>query len=148
MLTIQDLLVNTPPQVRQKSKKVRAEISSVKKVQSKDKSYLEFTLKGKAITDKVYYNLTIRIFTTRRGKSGDVAEYNSVGKFSPVWVRCTCPYFQFFVEWVLAQTENTDLRKITDNKPPNIRNPDRIPYVCKHLFKALPLAVEAAKGIP
>lgn len=149
MLTVQELLVNTPSEVIKKSRKVRADITSVKKVQRNGKTFLEFNMKGRAITDKVYYDLTILIYTARKkNKNPNVLEYEKPDKFSPVWVRCTCPYFMFYVEWVLAKEESTTLRRTTDNKPPNIKNPQRIPYVCKHLYRALPLALDVTKKIP
>lgn len=59
-----------------------------------------------------------------------------------------CPYFQFYLEYVLDRNGSTVLRKnVTDNKPPKIRNPEEIPYVCKHLYKALPMALAAAKKV-
>lgn len=65
---------------------------------------------------------------------------------SPIWLSCSCPYHLFYVEYALAQTGNTDILYSNGN-PPVIKNPDEIPYVCKHSYLALQTAVEEYKNL-
>lgn len=54
-------------------------------------------------------------------------------KNSLVWVSCTCPYWLFYCEYAVARTGSTDIL-YCNGEPPYIRNPKRVPYLCKHLY--------------
>lgn len=53
-----------------------------------------------------------------------------------VKVQCTCEFFLFSCEYALYKQGAADIH-FSNGKRPNIRNPHRIPFVCKHLYRAL-----------
>jgi hypothetical protein len=62
---------------------------------------------------------------------------------SPAWVWCSCEHFAYHVEYVLAQygcsTVSPGLENrgvVIVNEPPRIRNPNNLPFLCKHLILA------------
>ena len=147
---MKEMMTNTPDEVIERSRKVAVDITSVKKAISKStgQTMLAFNMKGRAITDKEFYDLTIVFYVNKKSEGEKEITFEQVDQWAPTWVRCSCPYFKFFVEYVLDRNGSTVLRKnVTDNKPPKIRNPEEIPYVCKHLYKALPMALAAAKKV-
>ena len=66
---------------------------------------------------------------------------------SRVWVHCECPYFTYYLEYVLEKSGSTD-RRHAWNSPPDVRNPRHVPYVCKHLFALMLFLLARAKSSP
>lgn len=56
------------------------------------------------------------------------------------WVRCTCPYFLYYLEVALTRHNSSDI-KYSNGAYPMIRNPKVTPYLCKHLLSAVNPAV-------
>lgn len=61
---------------------------------------------------------------------------------SKVWVHCDCPYFTYYLEWVLTAQGSSSIRNALNQPPgprgnPRSKNPQRRPYVCKHLYALL-----------
>jgi hypothetical protein len=92
----------------------------------------------------------IRIFAYKTGceKSTYVTQIGFVdwrkGLKSSIWVHCTCDYFKYNVEYVLAQLGASEL-VFSWNQPPNIRNPKHIPHACKHILLIVDDALGRAK---
>jgi len=71
---------------------------------------------------------------------------------TPVWVWCSCEDFAYRLEWVLTQIGCSTISagysergtKII-NKPPDIKNPQRKPGLCKHLLVASQVALRRTK---
>lgn len=71
---------------------------------------------------------------------------------TPVWVWCSCEDFAYRLEWILAQigcsTISTGYSKQgvdIINQPPDIRNPQKKPGLCKHLLLAAEIALRQTK---
>lgn len=92
----------------------------------------------------------IRIFAYKTGcsKSTYVTQLGFIdwrkGLKSTIWVHCTCDYFKFNVEYVLAQLGASEL-VFSWNQPPHIRNPKNIPHACKHILLVVDDALNRAK---
>jgi len=119
MFTLKRLMNNTPQIVR-----TRARLCSSKILQiSPGEEFDEFKYLVKC-TDG-YRQVTLRDF------SGGMTPQ------SEVWVSCTCPYFLFTVEWAIAKRTgrppSADIL-YCNGRPPVIRNPRYLPYMCKHLY--------------
>jgi hypothetical protein len=138
MLSLRKLMNNTPSDVIERSKQVTAAITSVKKVKRRDLETLQMIVSCKAITEKYRYDVIIELFPTEIHK--DVFETPSAEH--PSWVKCSCPYFKFYVEYALAMAGSSEI-DYSNGKPPHIKNPGKppIPYLCKHLDKASPMAI-------
>lgn len=138
------------PTIAERSKAVSVDITSIKKTVKGGKTYLELNCRGRAITDKVYYDLTILFYAGSKqvkGPGGNkILQFEPVTEYIPTWVRCTCPYFMYYCEKVLDDNGSTTL-KYSDGTNPHILNKDQIPHVCKHLYRGLPLALDAAKKV-
>ena len=53
-----------------------------------------------------------------------------------VKVSCTCGYWKWFgPDWNAIQN-NYKLRRMSDGSPPDIRDPQRENYICKHVYAA------------
>lgn len=63
---------------------------------------------------------------------------------SKAWVHCSCQDFMYRNEYLLSQLRATE-QFFVENRPPLITNPDMIPYVCKHIIRALPKAFMVVK---
>ena len=58
------------------------------------------------------------------------------------WVHCSCPFFKYNLEVALAKTGNSSVIK-SNGDLPVVRNPDMIPYLCKHINKSYTKAIKA-----
>jgi len=58
----------------------------------------------------------------------------------PTWVRCSCPYFLYYVEVALSRHGSTSVY-YSNGMYPMIRNPKLRPYMCKHLISSVNPAV-------
>lgn len=71
---------------------------------------------------------------------------------TPVWVWCSCEDFAYRLEWVLAKIDSSTISTGYSgrgvgiiNKPPDIRNPQKRPGLCKHLLAASEIALRQTK---
>jgi hypothetical protein len=140
-LTQKQLLDNTPGVV-----KLRTKVCSIRLVGA-----------GKQIKDKklgkcyqLMYNLrcldgnryvTLKYIGAKKPGLGEDREQEdgSPDENSAVWVSCTCPYHLYNTEYALAKQGSSSIL-YGNGKPPNIRNPHNIAYVCKHVVLALETA--------
>ena len=70
--------------------------------------------------------------------------YNPFGKVSPTWVSCDCGNFRYTWEEYLVPFHSSSERYI-EEPGKNIRNPQHIPALCKHLVAVLSTATRSAK---
>jgi hypothetical protein len=66
------------------------------------------------------------------------------GLKSTIWCHCSCDYFKYNVEYVLAQLGSSEL-VFSWNQPPQVRNPDRVPHACKHILLAVDDALKRSR---
>jgi len=71
---------------------------------------------------------------------------------SPVWVWCSCEDFGYRLEWVLSKLGSSSLATGYSgqgveiiNEPPDVRNPQKKPGLCKHLLMAAEMALRQTK---
>ena len=70
--------------------------------------------------------------------------YNPFGQTSPTWVSCNCGSFRYTFEEDLVPSQSSSLRYV-NGPDKNIRNPRKIPALCKHLVALLAYATRSAK---
>lgn len=131
MKTLRQLMQNTPLEVRTKSQQTTATVISAKKAVKKSLNALVLTVRCKAITEKVFYDVVIELYPTEVHKN----VYERPSLDLPTWVQCSCPFFLFHCEYALARVGSSEI-KYSNGKPPYIKNPKYVPYLCKHLYKA------------
>lgn len=102
----------------------------------------------------VYYNESRSSVVCPSGKRryAYVRFYGPPDPKTPVWVWCSCEDFAYRLEWVLAQIGCSTLAtgysgQGTEiiNQPPDIKNPQRKPGLCKHLLVAAEMALRQTK---
>lgn len=146
-MSLIQLLSNTPSEMRKRSKSVTTTITKAETSMRNGKKGIKFTAKGRAATDKVYYDVMVELYPDMLpSKKDGVLRYEALDDHTKCYVECTCPAQVFNFEWVLWKAGSSPRRHAT-NKPPHITNPDMIPGVCKHLYKMLPLALKAMQKI-
>ena len=134
MATLAQLAKLTPNNIRKNAGHCRTRV--VRSIETKDDD--GFDCKQvflQSISPKPYgsgkrRNIIIRLY-------GDDPDQNSR---AVVW--CPCEYFLYFLE--VADTIKASSFLLNSNgKLPVIRNPKTIPYLCKHLYSSVPLALKA-----
>lgn len=151
MLTVRELMDNTPGDVRSRSNDVYFAVNRVsRKPLKSNRDAIIFEAQANAATEKFRYDQTIILYPYSyevEEDDGSVSyqmELPSVDHL--VWLHCSCPFFQFRNEWVLDLHGNSSLTNAIDS-PPRITNPDYVPYVCKHLYRGLPHVIEMMRDI-
>jgi hypothetical protein len=141
-LTQRQLLDNTPEVV-----KLRTKICSIRLVGAGKQVKVEKLGKCYELT----YNLRcldgnrivkVRYIGAKKPGLGENREQED-GKpdaNSEVWVSCSCPYHMYNTEYALAKKGNSTIIH-GNGEAPNIRNPQHVPYVCKHAVLALETSV-------
>lgn len=144
MLTLRDLMNNTPKPVITRSKLTTAQVLGMDVRKRKDVDTVVFTANCRGHTEKDYYKVEIELYPIERHLNVfDKPSFNN-----PAWVSCACPYWHYFCQFAVAQTGSSDFNHVLSDKSylhPVIRNREEIPYLCKHLFKAAPLVISLAK---
>ena len=100
------------------------------------------------------YACVIKNFGTKREPENWLFKDNSL-----VWVHCDCPYFFYTLEVVLARQgcsevkfkgesgrKNPWVKRRSNGALPKIRNPQGIPYLCKHLYATVQLLLAQDRG--
>jgi hypothetical protein len=131
MKTLRQLMNSTDIEVRQRSKNTTATVISAKKERKKDLNALVLTIRCKAITEKIFYDVIIELYPNEIHK--DVYSRPSLDMLA--WVQCSCPYWLFNLEYAVAKVGSTEI-KFSNGKPPVITNPKLKIGLCKHLYKA------------
>jgi len=81
---------------------------------------------------------------TGRAHKVEARLYNPFGKTSPTWVSCDCGNFRYTWEEYLTTFHSSSERYIQEPGK-NVRNPNHIPAVCKHIVRVLATATRSAK---
>jgi hypothetical protein len=126
------LLQLTPRAVIERSRKCTAQTLH-NRIQSGDDghNYLEVITKAHCSESEHSY-LTVFRFD-RFGEIKSAVHH-------PTWVRCSCPYFLYYVEVALTRHGSSSVY-YSNGRYPMIRNPKLRPYLCKHLIAATNPAV-------
>lgn len=134
-------LALTPRAVQQRSAngKVMILLDQIENPTARSKCrsiYLRVKLNNDA-SSHLYHSSQIRIY----GKAGDSKQY-LMRPDSRLWVHCRCPYFLYYCEQALARIKASsiyDCRPELRGKGPTgiLRNPNLVPYLCKHLYAAV-----------
>ena len=118
MLTLKQLLNNTRthrPSILDKAKKVS----------------VTFVRVDKKTDDGTYYHVLAACKGDTSPKRVELKIWGA-GESAKVWVRCSCEYFKFHVEYALDRKDSTDL-KYAINRAPKITNPQQNCHACKHV---------------
>lgn len=145
-MTLKELIIATPDQIRERSYGVRL-IQRHLEAGSMDgfrRTYYKY---------KTFYNQARTYSVSSRASGGSGQKHRSLIRFygpvaidTPVWVWCDCKYFLFYQEKVLSDLDSSSIKN-SNGEEPNVTNPLKIPYLCKHLFKAQKWALQQ-KGNP
>jgi hypothetical protein len=165
MLTYNHMLSVTPSDVRGRARKVTATITKAELVNRGGKKGYKFSAKGRAATEKVYYEVTVELYPEKQtnlktnkpsanpnARSREAKQDKGIQQIETpndnmeCFVKCQCPAFIFKSAWVLWKNGSSELGEC-ENKPPYITNPEMTPYVCKHIFKIAPMALKALQQI-
>lgn len=93
----------------------------------------------------MYHSSQIRIY----GRLGNPSQY-ILRPDSRLWVHCRCPYFLYYCEQALTRIKASSLYdcrpelRVTD--PRRQRNPNLVPYLCKHLYAAVLALMKAEES--
>ncbi len=140
MKTLEQLMKNTPTDVVERSRQTNAEVIKPPQIVNKrGVKTVVFVVRCKAVTEKYFYDVIIELYPTEISKG----VFLRPSLKSPAWVQCSCPFYLFNCEWTLAKAGSSEI-KYSNGQPPRTTNPDQIPYLCKHLYKASPAVVKEA----
>ena len=140
-MTLKELIIATPDNIRERSYGVRL-VERHFEAGSMDgfrRTYYKY---------KTFYNQT-RVYSISSKASGGsgrkhksfIRFYGPVSTDTPVWVWCSCENFKFVLETVLSGLDSSSIKN-SNGEQPNVTNPLKIPYLCKHLFKAQKWALQ------
>ncbi len=102
----------------------------------------------------IYYNELRAAITcpSKQRRYSYIRFYGPPDPKSPVWVWCSCQDFGYRLEWVLTQMGCSTLATGYSgqgvqiiNEPPDIKNPQKKPGLCKHLLMAAEMALRQTK---
>lgn len=149
MLSYVHIISETPSDVRKRSRSVTSIVTGANIVERGGKKGVKFIAKGRAATEKVYYDVLLEMYPKKSKEKAEGDEYKKVGDHTECFVHCTCPYFLYHVKWVLWKNGSSDIKMEPqcDNAAPHITNPQGVPYVCKHLFSLMPKGLKALQKI-
>jgi len=129
-LPAERLIRNTPREVQKRAQPCLAQRLGKVKQLSNDKSgpFTHAVYRVKGLEDT--YRVTLNLFPRAKGKVVEIVPS------APTWVSCTCPFFLYRCEYALAKVGSSDIIH-SNGLPPKQTNPRRVPYLCKHAFRAL-----------
>lgn len=134
-LTLQQLIRATPPEIVDRQFTVRI-TSKYYEVGSNDGFRRVYN------KDRPYYNQARTYTISSRAAGGSGKKHMSLIRFygppdpkTPVWVWCDCEMYQFYLEVVLSDRNSSSIKN-SNGEPPTVRNPQRVPYLCKHLLRS------------
>lgn len=134
-MSLKELIIATPDEIRERSYGVRL-LQRHFEAGSMDgfrRTYYKY---------KSFYNQA-RVYSVSSKNSGGSGKrhrslirfYGPVNPDTPVWVWCDCAMFKFYLETVLNDLGSSVIEN-SNGEQPNVTNPMKIPYLCKHLYKA------------
>lgn len=143
MKTLRQLINSTPSDVAERSRNTIVVImGGVKRIYDDGLQTVVFKAQCRAHTERVYYEVLIEMYPTEIHQN----VFKKPSLDNPTFVKCQCPYFLYHCEYALARVGSSEI-DYSNGKRPLITNPNNIPYLCKHLYKAGPLVVKEAQKI-
>jgi hypothetical protein len=150
MISLYKLVNTTPKEVRDRARDVTAVINAVtmgKKMSGKvEIATIVFTGKGRAKTDEQWYELSIELYPTEIHQN----IFSKVSANNMAWVKCSCPYFHFYLKHALYTVDSTSITSKFDKgalAPATQKNPSKLKYLCKHLFQAQSEVLKRAQAL-
>ncbi len=146
-------LALTPRAVQQRSSdgKIVILLDQMEKPTARSKCrsiYLRVKL-GNDESSHLYHSSQIRVYG-RPGVYGKDSKQYLLHPSSRLWLHCRCPYFLYYCEQALARIKATSIYdcrpELRVKDPRRQRNPNLVPYVCKHLYAALLALMKAESG--
>lgn len=128
--TFNEIVRVTPQKIRDYSVKCRAvrQGKSVIEVQKPLGLVLNELYYVKGTTNT--YKVRLMFMPSKRN------EQPTKDKNSPLWVTCDCAFFLYNCEVALARAGSSSVIH-SNGKRPVVTNPKLIPYVCKHVYRAM-----------
>lgn len=150
MISLYKLVNTTPKEVRQRALDVTAVINAVtmgKKMSGKvEIATIVFTGRGRARTEEDWYDISIELYPTEIHQN----VFSKVGLQNMAWVKCSCPYFHFYLKHALWGVDSTSITTKFDKgalAPATIKNPSKLKYLCKHLYQAQSEVLKRAQSL-
>jgi hypothetical protein len=150
MISLYKLVNSTPSEVRARSRDVTAVVNGVamgKKMSGKvEIATIVFTGKGRAATDEDWWDFSIELYPLERHEN----IFERVGLQNMAWVKCSCPYFHYYLKHALWGAGSTSITTNFDKgamAPATIKNPGKLKYLCKHLYAAQAAVVRRAQEL-
>lgn len=148
--TLGDLINATPSEIFTRARTQCRPIRAQYAIGSKDgwkRSYAKFP---------TYYNEQ-RVYTIchKDKRYSYIRFFGAPALTTPVWVWCSCQYFEYYLEVALSYRDGTNLkrdagpgrRRPVRNAPPNVRNPNQVLYLCKHLVVAAEIGLKQTRDM-
>lgn len=140
-LTLAQLIKLTPSPIRERANSECRAVRKQYEVGSRDGFRRVYR------KDKEYYNEFRFYSVCKDGKRHSYIRFYGPPKAdTPVWVWCSCPFFTYTLEVVLAKFNSSTIR-LSNGMLPQVRNPKMVPYLCKHLVRASVDAVKQQKDL-
>lgn len=146
-------LALTPKAVQQRSTdgKIVILLDQMEKPTARSKCrsiYLRVKL-GNDESSHLYHSCQIRLYG-RPGALGRNPKQYLMHPESRLWVHCRCPYFLYYCEQALTRIKAStiyDCRpELRVKDPRRQRNPNLVPYFCKHLYAGVLAIMRAESG--
>lgn len=137
MLTVKQLLSLTPSKVRRRATEEWIKVQTNRKQKRFGKEFRSIYAWVRLLNNESSHD-HYQVVVENHGSRKNPADLK-LTQDSQVWVHCDCPYFTYYLEWVLTSKGSSSIRNAL-NQPPGpksnkrSKNPERRPYVCKHLF--------------
>jgi hypothetical protein len=92
--------------------------------------------------DRIFYNEARLYSACTDGKRiSYVRFYGPPEPTTPVWVWCSCPYYTYNLEVVLARYNSSSIF-LSNGQMPIVRNRQMFPHLCKHLVNTAKFALQ------
>ena len=128
-LLLNQILRLTPRSVRQRAEKVGVLVVSAAVSENKIGPYLEAVYRCRTQSLPRLHKVVIRQYDSTIQK---LVESGRLKGPRQTWLHCTCEFFCFVCEWVLARHKSSSIIN-SNGRPPYITNSSFIPMACKHI---------------
>lgn len=126
-ISLQDLLRMTPSEIVGRAKRGCGVRAREYKLSTRD------GFRPSPSTSPLYSNEIRTVSRCTDGRRVSYIRFFGPPELStPVWVWCDCPYFKYHLEVALTRIGASSINN-SNGKPPTVRNPQMLPYLCKHL---------------
>jgi len=132
---LSELMKKTDPLVQSRANDYSDKITyRVRLIKQTGQHKFYFTVKGKK---KKKYNVNVEFMRN-----------NPDFTLDDVRVSCTCGYFRFFGPDWNAKENGYKLRKMSNSSAPDIRDPNREHWICKHIYAVSKVLMDILKNMP